>query len=80
MNVLAYLEKARSRPEGERKRLALLWSASITFMIFALWFVHFTLTPGVPQKVAVEPEAEKEVSAVSEAVNRIKAGWKEIFN
>lgn len=43
MSFFETLDRVRSKPEAQRKRLALFFSIAITFIVVLFWFATFSL-------------------------------------
>ena len=44
MGLLNYIERTKSLPESAKKRVLFFWVFGITFLIFIIWSINFSIT------------------------------------
>lgn len=52
MSLISYIEKLRTKPEAERKKISITVAFAVTGVIFAIW--AFTIISSVSQKTSTE--------------------------
>lgn len=68
MSFLDSLEAVRKRPEKDRKRIALMWTVSLMFLVVIFWLTTFTMVrmPG-----SISSSREKKPSAIGQALSGV---------
>jgi len=64
MSLHDYLEKQRARPEQERRRLAVIWTAIAFAIILAIWAVSF--------REMTKPEEVQQADPAAAGLNELK--------
>ncbi|MGC9605574.1 MAG: hypothetical protein ABSF56_02340 [Minisyncoccia bacterium] len=79
MNLQAYLEELRARPEHERRKIALWWSAGLTAVIFLFWISSMTITQ-ISARQAVSAAIQKTSSPAQSLVAGVGAFTGDVWN
>lgn len=81
MSIIGYLEKVRSRPEPEKRRLVIIWAISGTLFIVLLWLANmFVLMPRASNEELIKQKEEfSEITGyIGETVDQIYYGFEVI--
>ena len=68
MSVKDYIEKTKTKPEDEKKRVVFMWTIAIIVLIFLVWAISFSLSIANNQDDSARLRAEAEVTARAQIV------------
>lgn len=71
MSLISYIEKLRTKPESDRKKIAISTAFAVTGIIFIIW--AFTIVSSISHRASTEVVTD--VSDSASVYGELKASW-----